>query len=96
MSFWARSPNASGSTRRFAILPEASLVMEMKPVTAEQMDELYKSDEWYKTTQKKDILTAIPVYYDPAGRVWPRPLTGWVVADEILPETKDEIKHPGT
>jgi hypothetical protein len=93
MSFWTRSPNASDSTRRFAIFPASNVVLEMKPVTAEQMDGLYKSDEWYKTTEKKDILLAVPVYYDLAGRVWPRPLVGWVVADEIVPDTKaDDAK----
>jgi hypothetical protein len=92
MSFWARHSSASDSTRRFTIYPPSNVVLEMKSVTAEQMDELYNSDGWYKATNKKDILHGVPVYFDPAGRIWPQPLPGWVVVDEIVPDTKADEK----
>ena len=92
MSFWARSPNSSPATRRFAILPERNIVLELKPTTDEEMGKIY--EEWDRLSDKKDMLLGVPVLFDPSGHIWPHPLKGWVIADEVLPDAKVDDKKP--
>ena len=82
MSLWARNPKSTPATRRFAIMPERNIVLELTATTAEDMTTIY--EEWDRLTDKKEMLLGVPVLFDPSGRVWPHPIKGWVIADEVL------------
>jgi hypothetical protein len=86
MSLWARNPKSPTATRRFAILPERNIVLELKATTDAEMTKIY--DEWDDLTDKKDMLLGVPTLFDTMGRVWPHPMPGWLIADEILPDVK--------
>jgi len=63
------------SLRRFALLPKTNAFIEMKETTATEMNELL--------TGKAGAQLGIPAYFDPAGRVWPKPGLGWVIVEEL-------------
>jgi len=61
--------------RRFALLPKTNAFIEMKETSASEMNELL--------TGKAGAQLGVPAYFDPAGRVWPKPGLGWVIVEEL-------------